>query len=210
MNIWGAKRDTTKVDVNIRLCEATSKREEVKYVYQEALKGTNIGDTSVILLPKHDDIIEFSNLVLSSNDKKEWDADTNLNRWSKPDYNNLNRHFRQNSIKLQFIGNGYGSLKDAEQNKETILMTYHSSKGLDFDNVFLPFLNSNFHLHPNKAETVFMVAMTRSRKNLYLTYFGYTHRLVDKFKNECTQISIADILNPRTTATNASNNPFDF
>lgn len=74
-------------------------------------------------------------------------------------------------------------------------MTYHSAKGLDFDNVFLPFLNNSFYLHPSKAETLFMVAMTRSRKNLYLTYFGYTHRLVDTFKSECTEISISELLN---------------
>ena len=87
-------------------------------------------------------------------------------------------------------------------------MTYYSAKGLDFDNVFLPFLNAHFKLPPRKAETLFMVAMTRSRKNLYLTYFGYTHDLVDKFKNECTKISISDILNQRTVTTNT--NPFDF
>jgi ATP-dependent exoDNAse (exonuclease V) beta subunit len=66
------------------------------------------------------------------------------NSWGKPDYGDLNRHFKSNGIKLQFIGSGYGSLSDAEQNKEAILMTYHSSKGLDFDNVFLPFLNTHF------------------------------------------------------------------
>ena len=120
----------------------------------------------------------------------------------------MNRHFRSNGIKLQFIGSGYGALKNAEQNKEAILMTYHSSKGLDFDNVFLPFLNTHFYLHPSNAETLFMVAMTRSRKNLYLTYFGYTHDLVDKFKDECTKISISDILNQRTSSRTTNN--FDF
>jgi hypothetical protein len=43
MNIWEAKRDLTKQDVNIRLCEASSEQEEVKYIYQEALKGANVG-----------------------------------------------------------------------------------------------------------------------------------------------------------------------
>jgi superfamily I DNA/RNA helicase len=129
------------------------------------------------------------------------------NQWGKPDYRDLNSHFRRNGIKLQFIGSGYGALKDAERNKEAILMTYHSSKGLDFDNVFLPFLNTHFSIRSN-AETLFMVAMTRSRKNLYLTYFGYTHDLVDKFKGECTEISISDILNQRTTGRTTNN--FDF
>ncbi len=206
MNIWGAKRDLTKQDVNIRLCEASSEQEEVKYIYQEALKGANVGDTSVVLFPTTNSITKFANLVLSANGKSQWNEEKN--QYGKPDFGDLNRHFKNNGIKLQFIGSGYGALKNAEQNKEAILMTYHSSKGLDFDNVFLPFLNTHFYLHPSNAETLFMVAMTRSRKNLYLTYFGYTHDLVDKFKSECTKISILDILNQRTT--NHTTNNFDF
>jgi len=206
MNIWGAKRDLTKQDVNIRLCEASSETEEVKYIYQEAQKGANVGDTSVILLPTLNMITKFANQVLSANNKPQWSE--KKNNWNKPDYGDLNRHFRNNGIKIQFIGSGYGSLGDAERNKEAILMTYHSAKGLDFDNVFLPYLNNSFYLHPSNASTLFMVAMTRSRKNLYLTYFGYTHDLVDKFKGECTEISISDILNQRTST--RSNNNFDF
>lgn len=205
MNIWGAKRDLTKQDVNIRLAEASSEQEEVKYIYQEALKGSNVGDSSVILFPKNDLIIKFANLVLASNNKPIWNEEKN--NFGRPDYGKLNNHFRRNGIKLQFIGSGYGALKDAERNKEAILMTYHSSKGLDFDNVFLPFLNTHFSI-PSNPETLFMVAMTRSRKNLYLTYFGYTHRLVDKFKSDCTEISISDLLNPRTST--SSTNNFDF
>lgn len=206
MNIWGAKRDLTKQDVNIRLCEASSEQEEVKYIYQEALKGANVGDTSVILFPTTNSITKFANLVLSTNGKTQWSE--KKNNYGRPDYGDLNRHFKSNGIKLQFIGSGYGALKNVEQNKEAILMTYHSSKGLDFDNVFLPFLNTHFYLHPSNAETLFMVAMTRSRKNLFLTYYGYTHDLVDKFKGECSEISISDILNQRTT--NRSSNTFDF
>lgn len=206
MNIWGAKRDLTKQDVNIRLCEASSEHDEIKYIYQEALKGSNVGDTSVILFPTTNAITKFANLVLAANSKPQWSE--KKNNWGRPDYGDLNRFFRTNGIKLQFIGSGYGSLKNAEHDKEVILMTYHSSKGLDFDNVFLPFLNTHFYLHPSNAETLFMVAMTRSRKNLYLTYFGYTHDLVDRFKSECTEISISDILNQRPT--NRSTNTFDF
>jgi hypothetical protein len=266
MNIWGAQRDLTKVDVNIRLCEAQNQDDEIKYVYNESIKGPAVNESSVILIPNHDDIISFVNKVLSTNNKPIWvlkekiafylsispsdelKAKSVTNKkvvkrrnsslylgyyfsepivqndlkklessgiacklvresWG-PDYDAMNNHLRQQGIKLQFIGSDYGALLDAERNKEAVLMTYHSSKGLDFDNVFLPFLNAHFYLPPSKAETLFMVAMTRSRKNLYLTYFGYTHDLVDKFKSECTQISISDILNQRTT--NRSTNIFDF
>lgn len=206
MNIWGAKRDLSKQDVNIRLCEASSEIEEVKYIYQEAQKGANIGDTSAILLPTLIMISKFANQVLSANGKPNWKE--TKNKWSKPDFGDLNKHLRTHGIKIQFIGSGYGSLIDAETHKEAILMSYHSSKGLDFDNVFLPYLNNSFHLHPSNAETLFMVAMTRSRKNLYLTYFGYTHDLVDKLKSDCTAISITDILNQKSSTRPSTN--FDF
>ncbi len=206
MNIWGSKRDMTKQDVDIRLCEATSENEEAKYIYQEAQKGTAVGDTCVVLFPTNNLIQKFADLVLMANNKPSWTVKNN--NWGKPDYSDLNRHFKKNEIKIQFIGSGYGSLKDAVQNKDAILMSYYSAKGLDFDNVFLPFLNNNFYLHPSNAETLFMVAMTRSRKNLYLSYFGYTHDLVEKFKGECTEISISDSINQRNTTT--QNNNFDF
>jgi superfamily I DNA/RNA helicase len=206
MNIWGAKKDLTKQDVDIRLCEATSEEEEVKYVYQEATRGAAVGDACVVLLPSNVLMAKFANMVLGLNNKPIWNE--TKNNFNKPDYGSLNRHFKSNGIKLQFIGSGYGSLKDAEQNKDTILMTYHSSKGLDFDNVFLPFLNNNFYLHPSKAKTLFMVAMTRSRKNLYITYFGYTHDLVDNFKGDCTEISISDLINQNKP--NNKNQSFDF
>lgn len=207
MNIWGAKRDLTKQDVNIRLCEASNKHEEVKYVYQESLKGTNVGETSAILIPTANLIIIFANLVLSANNKEPWNE--KKNKWGKPDYGNLNMHFRNSGIKLQFIGNGYGSLENAHQNKEAVLMTYHSAKGLDFDNVFLPFLNTFFWLPSDKEETLFIVAITRSKKNLYITYFDKPHYLIDKFKDECTKISISKILNQRTKNLN-KNITFDF
>ena len=206
MNIWGAKRDLTKQDVNIRLCEAASESEEVKYIYQETQKGTAVGDTCVVLFPTNKLIQKFIDIVLSANNKPSWSLKNN--NWGKPDYGDMNRHFKSNGIKMQFIGSGYGSLKDAEQNKDAILMTYHSAKGLDFDNVFLPFLNNNFYLHPSNAETLFMVAMTRSRKNLYLTYFGYTHDLVDRFKGECSNITISDFMNGGRIGGQANN--FDF
>jgi hypothetical protein len=209
MNIWGAKRDLTKQDVMIRLCEATNENEEVEYVYKEALKGVNVGEVSAILFPSRDSITKFTNLVLIINKKSQWS--TKQNQWGSPDFRDLNQHLRNSGIKLQFIGSGYGSLEDAQKNKEAIIMTYHSSKGLDFDNVFLPFLNNTFFIcrDRDKERILFMVAMTRSKKNLYLTYFGCTHRFVDIFKSDCTEISIANILNP-TITNNANTNPFDY
>lgn len=206
MNIFGAARDTTKVDVNIRLCEAHSEQEEIEYVFKESQKGTAVSESSVILLPTHGTIKKFVELLYKVNNKPF--VDIPQNRFGSPDYNSLNTQLKSLNIKVQFVGSGYGSLRDAENSKHTIIMTYHSAKGLDFDNVFLPFLNNSLYITPTNEETLFMVAITRSRKNLYLSYFGYTHNLVDKFKGGCTEISINELNN--NTNTTSQSDDFDF
>ncbi|MBX0332961.1 hypothetical protein K3G39_06900 [Pontibacter sp. HSC-14F20] len=195
MNIWGAKRDLTKIDVNIRVCEANSVEEEVAYIYQEARKGANVGDTCAILLPTSKLVLKFVNTLLENEDCDSWE--TEYNYWRKPDYGKMNNYLKANGIKAQYIGSNYGSLKDAEASKDIIIMTYHSAKGLDFDNVFIPFANDDLYISKDNEETLFMVAMTRSRKNLYFTFEGYTHDLVDRFIADCTYINIEEYLGPR-------------
>lgn len=214
INILIGRQDYTPVNVNIRLCEADNKNDEVRYVYQEALKGANVNEKSIILLPTHSSIVTFFQTLLDCNKKQLWlfkpiKFDINKPKEKqRPDYDNLNSHLKSQSLKIQYVGNNQGSFSDAENNRDILVMTYHSSKGLDFDNVFLPFLNNSLYISSYNEDTLFMVAITRSKRNLYLTYHGYTHNLVDRFKSECTEISISDILNQGTS--NHSPNPFEF
>ncbi|MBU5428464.1 ATP-dependent helicase [Kineothrix sp. MSJ-39] len=68
---------------------------------------------------------------------------------------------------------------NAEQNLVQI-MTYHGSKGLEFDTVFLPFLNSGDVPHGRNLSVMeleeerrlFYVAVTRAKKSLYLSCEG--------------------------------------
>ena len=68
---------------------------------------------------------------------------------------------------------------NAKQNLVRI-MTYHGSKGLEFDTVFLPFLNSGDVPHGRNLSTMeleeerrlFYVAVTRAKKSLYLSCEG--------------------------------------
>ena len=212
MNIWGARRDQTKIDVNIRLCEATSTEKEVEYVYDEAKKGANVNETSVILLPKHKYIVNFFQHLLKSKNKEPWkfvpnsfDTGKEL-ELQRPDYDNLNRHLRNQGLEIQYIGNNQGSFGLAAKNKDVIVMTYHSSKGLDFDNVFLPFLSNQMSISKNNEEALFMVALTRSKKNLYLTHTDSAHPFVRRFKDECT---IIDLSRPNLPPNNAGET-FDF
>lgn len=171
MDIFSAKQDATKQDVRIRLCEAANRTQEYEYIYNEALKGVRVGDSSAILFHNHDAIITFANTILELNNKAQWPRKEN--DFGKPDYKDMNKHLQRHGIPLEYIGNKYGSLESASGEGRIILMTYHSSKGLDFDNVFLPNQGlANFHLKASSEETLYMVAITRSRKNLYLSYFS--------------------------------------
>ncbi len=215
LNIWQAKPDHTKVDVQVNLLEANSIIEEVSYVYDEAIKWANINEKSVVLLPNHFSIVNFFQTLLLANNKPLWDFkpviwDVNKPKdKQRPDYDNLNMHLKSNALKIQYIGNNQGSFYLAEKEKNIIVMTYHSSKGLDFDNVFLPFLNNNLFISPFNEKTLLMVALTRSKRNLNITYFGVCHNLIDSFKSYCNRKEISEILNP--TKSNSNNgNIFDF
>lgn len=204
MNIWSARKDLTKVDVQIRLCKAKSIEQEVQYIWNEAKKGPSIaGETSVILFPRHIYIVEFVNQLLAINNKPRWKFKPSPYDIGKPvekatpDYNDLNKYLKVQGMKLEYVGNSFGSLENATSNHNVIIMTYYSVKGLDFDNVFVPFVNDDLHI-PGKSETLFMVAISRSRKNLYLSYTGYTHEFVNRFKDECNNIDI-DRIGIKTT-----------
>lgn len=196
MNIWNAKRDNTKLDVEVRYCTTNSKMKEIEYVWKMATDAVKVNDTAVILLPTHKKINSFIYLLNSHLKKPQWT--TVYNRFRDPDYDNLNQHLTDNGVKLEYVGNSYGSFEHAVQNKNVILMTYHSAKGMDFENVFMPFVNSELGLSTEKDETVFMVALTRSRKNLYLTHTDTPHYLVDKIKANCRHIDIEKELSPGT------------
>ena len=95
-----------------------------------------------------------------------------------------------------------------EQEDSVTLMTLHSAKGLDFDNVFIPYANTSMYISPNDslAKTLFMVAMTRTRENLYITYNGYPSDYLDAFKSNCSLIDISST----AAQTSRTNNTWGF
>lgn len=184
LNIFGAKRDPNRRDTQVRLGEAYNEEEEAKYIIREAKKAINTGDTACVLIPTHNKIKSFIQSVISTEGSQPFEYD---------DYNELNRKLQEENIPLQYVGNGHGNFNGS---RKICVMTYHSSKGLDFDNVFIPYLNNSLYIGPNETlnKTLFMVAMTRSRKNLYLTYNGYEHRYLNNFASDCNKINIHDAL----------------
>ena len=208
MNIFSAKRDMTKSDTEIRLCEAPSEEKEVAYVMEQATKAVNVGDTAAILIPSAQKIIYFVNLVLRHAGKSAWEGVTN--QYGRTDFGAMNTYLKANGVKIQYVGNGYGSF--SENDRRIILMTYHSAKGLDFENVFIPFANNNLYINSDEsmAKTLFMVAMTRARKNLYISYFGYPSDYLNAFKSNCSHIDISTSVASQSTTNNNNNNPWGF
>ena len=178
----------TKSDTQIRLCEAPSEQQEVSYIIENATKAVNQGYTAAVLIPTQRKIVDFVNKALVSQGKSPWPETTN--KWGKLDFGAMNRYLQSNGIKLQYVGNGYGQFSESDH--RIILMTFHSAKGLDFDQVFIPFANSSMYISPNEsiAKTLFMVAMTRCREDLYISYYGYPSDYLDAFKSNCSHIDI--------------------
>lgn len=205
MNIFDSKVDMSNKDVQIRLCKAPSETKEVKYVMEQAKEAVNKGYSTAILIPTAPKIIQFVNQALRNASKPEWTE--TMNHWGKIDFGALNTHLRKNDIKMQYVGNGYGSFD--ENDRRIVIMTFHSAKGLDFENVFIPFANTSMYINPNEtiAKTLFMVAMTRTRSNLFITYTGYPSDYLDSFKSNCSQIDISSTIQ---TPSSGSNNPWGF
>jgi len=193
MNIFSGRLNSNNPSTEVRLCEAYNYKEEVKYILREAKKFNNIGKTVGILIPTQKSILAFIQEVIEQAGKSEWIVQTN--KFGNTDYGSLNIYLNKCGIPLQYVGNGYGNFD--ENSRKINVMTYHSSKGLDFDTVFLPFLNNSLFIVPNEtmSKTLFMVAMTRSRENLFLTYNGIRHSYIDKFAEICHIINIHDTFN---------------
>ena len=172
LNIFSAKRDMTKKDVQIRLYDAQQDKSEIEYIMSQAIEQVNRNNSSVILFPTANSVVNFCDQVLEMNNKPKWPRMND--QYYRPYFKKLNEYLSEKGIHIEYVGNGYGSLDSVDKEKHITMMTYYSAKGLDFENVFIPFANEGLFIHdnPEKALTLFMVAMTRSKNNLYITYRG--------------------------------------
>ena len=182
---WTAKEDLTKVDVQIELRKALSEEKECTYAYEDAKKCCSRGERTAILFPRHEKILFFVDTVLRSLNKNPWPRVSD--DWGKPDYNRLNAYLERQGVPMMYIGNSYGSLADAQSKDKIIIMTYSSSKGLDFENVYMPFVEHGLYITQDAIldRATFMVAMTRSSHYLTLSYTGSPSEYVESFRNDC-------------------------
>jgi len=197
MNIFKAKILHKGDDITVRLATSSNIYKEVEYILSNANDAVMNDSSVVVILPTHDDIAKFINIALDIKNLNPWNGEENLNRWGKPDYSKLHQYLKPTNLNIEYVGNGYGNLYNTSQMNKIVIMTYHSAKGLDFDNVFLPFMyeRDNWFNNTILTKTLFMVGMTRSKNTLYLTYTGTMHHYINSFEDECNKIDIDTISN---------------
>ncbi len=180
VNIMQGKWSMTKSDTSIRVWKMANPEDEIHRVMKEALERTNLDNAVGILFKHHREVVRFVNTWLGIQRLEKWKT-----KWEKgkPRYDLLNEHLENLNLPLQYVGNGYGSFV-TEKSKIT-LMTYHSSKGIDFDTVFLPYLNDvKVDVDIEYDKRLLMVAMTRSRQDLFISYTRNLNENITTFIRE--------------------------
>jgi len=186
---------------NGKIIKGSSKKDEFLKVFAEAFRVSSIEQPSAVLFPTHDQIHEFASVIADSNG---WGIPPKREKRGRiTSYEAFNDFFLKRKSPLRFLGSNNGSLPESDEVRLVYLMTYHSAKGLDFNNVFLPDLTAEVKLdakwrHLSKEENErrhFFVAITRSKENVYFSYHGERHPLIDYLPEECLE----DFVAPRAT-----------
>ena len=195
MQIMQGRIPMIKTNVQIRLWKANGKVQEAKHIIEDAIETVNINDSVGILVPTQKAAVGFANRVLDALNRPNWEPVKN--QYGKYDFDSLNRHLIDNGVPMQYVGSTYGDF--IKGSNLITLTTYHSSKGLDFDKVFLPGRNGcDMNVSTDLDRRVFMVAMTRSRKDLILSYnSAYPDAFVEKFKTQCLTKNLDEKTQPK-------------
>jgi len=187
-------------NVSVELKKYFDQQQETREVWKKAREFAWQSLSCVVIFPVNNDIVTFCNEVLSLENKESWDVEYDYGR--SISYESLNFHLKKNDIQLQVIGKGAGSMSTSNANNLVNVMTYHSVKGLDFEAVFVPKLNRSTLIwsKPDIARRMFFVAITRSRRNLFLSYYGNPHEFVERIpKNLVTFTEVKDGEEPELT-----------
>ncbi len=105
-----------------------------------------------------------------------------------------------------------------KRGKEVSMMTIHLAKGLEFDTVFIAGAAEGFLPHgrslesePSLAEErrLMYVAMTRARKNLFISFFGIPSRFISEIPEDCIAFAGASAGAPRAESDAGSGSDWD-
>jgi superfamily I DNA/RNA helicase len=103
----------------------------------------------------------------------------------------LSQVFTENGIINGFKDNNNNTI-DFNNTKNINLMTIHSSKGLEFDCVIMPFFNDENLVHINSIDgaNIIYVALTRTKKQLVVTYHSDIMWQLTKLKDISNEFEI--------------------
>jgi hypothetical protein len=182
-------------DEQARIYEGVSMRDEFITMYEEAVRVSAKESPSAILLPSKALLDKFISTISTA--ESYVGSPPSVKDGERPEigeqadpFKDINAYLKKNKSPLQVFGGGSGSLYDSDSKKMVYLMTYHSAKGLDFANVFLPHLTEDVSLEPMKGASddqerrLFFVAATRARERLYLSYHEEPHRFIEDISDD--------------------------
>ena len=182
-------------DEQARRYKGTSMRDEFVTMFEEAVRVSAKESPSAILLPSKALLDKFISTISTANSYTG--SPPSVKDGERPEigeeadpFQEINAYLKKNKSPLQVFGSGSGSLYDSDSKKMVYLMTYHSAKGLDFANVFLPHLTDDVSLEPMKGASedqerrLFFVATTRARERLYLSYHDEPHKFIGEIPED--------------------------
>jgi superfamily I DNA/RNA helicase len=186
-------------DSEIRLWKADNYHQEIEFSWNES-KQINIdrpSEVNAVLFFMKKDIIKYVDTVLALEGKKRWSNGTypeyDVNSFN---FATMNNHLHNQGVPLMYVGSKHGSLEDADSQNKIVIMTYHSSKGLDFDAVALPNIQVDLSAAGNENALI-LVALSRAKRDLLITYTnnmysGYGRFLVNSKVREINDLGTDD------------------
>ncbi len=190
--------------VEVQLHRASSRAGEVRWVWNKAKTVSVVERPAAILFPTHDMAYDFASEVCSIEGVGA--PPSRIEKGRIVDYSDFNEHFSKRRIPLRFLGSNNGSLPESDLKQLSYLMTYKSAKGLDFNSVFVPHLSDRMLFEDGKPlsfskdewqRKFFFVALTRSRRDLFLSYHGNPHPYIDEMPKEDILISATAKATPK-------------
>ncbi|MDR1872333.1 MAG: ATP-binding domain-containing protein [Deltaproteobacteria bacterium] len=192
---------------NIKLIEVgdSEKYEEVVWIVENALKLAQPGQPSAILFQCHDDIFDFG-LYLTTYFEQKYKIKSYgpiLHFGSSEDaYRSFNDTCKRHGLFFRYLNYYSAKFAESEGIPLVYLSTIHNAKGLEFNNVFLPSLTQGAFVDSEKVKgwNLFLVAITRTRENLFITY--PTHNYFDYIDQSpasiCSKLWLKDLIHPPT------------
>jgi len=171
-----AARTSRRLEVQVTLAKANNRNEETDWVWAQCGRYSKSGEPSAILLPSHKEIQALLSEIAARHGVQQLPFH-DPNKKGRLDYDLANDCLRRHRAPIRYIGNDFGDLEEFDSLPLTYVMTYHSAKGLDFNTVLVPRLDDGLVIWRDDddiARRMFFVAVTRSRRNLFLSYSSNT------------------------------------